>query len=346
MYQCPNCGNAIYEQTRFCPHCSFDFAQPVQPPPVNYQQAAAPAYSCPNCRAAVAPGARFCPNCATPFQSAPGYAQPGYPQPGPQYPQMNMGYGQGYQMAPVKKGSRKLVIVLVIVGIAVAALVGLYVLGSHLLSPANQTKEFLQALEKGDTSGVSKILAKDYKKQANLNAFVTDASKWFKDNGGIKEIVIDKEDVSDTVATINYTLKLGNGQAKTGSTRFIKEDLKWKLLEDQTPIASASANPGGTVVQFVKYVEAGNSDGAMGLFSSKMPKEAKDKMKYAIPLGSQGLKAKGGVKSVDILNEDVKGETAEVKYKIVYGNGTEDKNESFKLVKENGEWKIDADTKM
>jgi CMP-2-keto-3-deoxyoctulosonic acid synthetase len=60
-----------------------------------------------------------------------------------------------------------------------------------------------------------------------------------KDSGGIKDIIIDKEDVSENVATINYTVKLGNGASKSGSTRFVKEDRKWKLYEDQMPVASA-----------------------------------------------------------------------------------------------------------
>jgi len=107
-------------------------------------------------------------------------------------------------------------------------------------------------------------------------------------------------------------------------------------------IACGSSGPGGTIKNFVSYIEKGNTDAAINLFSSKMPKEAKDGMKAFLAAGQEEIKKKGGVKSVDIEKEDVKGDTADVKYKIVYGDKSEEKDQSAKLVKENGEWKIES----
>jgi hypothetical protein len=112
-------------------------------------------------------------------------------------------------------------------------------------------------------------------------------------------------------------------------------------------VACGSSGPGGTVKSYISYMEKGDMDSAMKLMSTKdMPpgmkdsKEVKDKMKQVGDQASKEIKGKGGVKSVDILKEDIKGDNAEVKFKIKYGNGTEDDEKTAKLVKEDGQWKI------
>jgi hypothetical protein len=94
-------------------------------------------------------------------------------------------------------------------------------------------------------------------------------------------------------------------------------------------------------------MEKGDTDSAMKMVSTaKMPegmkdsKEFKDKMKQVGDEAAKEIKGKGGIKSVNIKDEKVNGDNADVKFTITYGNGTEEKEETAKLVKENGEWKI------
>ncbi|TLD94987.1 DUF4878 domain-containing protein [Helicobacter saguini] len=47
----------------------------------------------------------------------------------------------------------------------------------------------------------------------------------------------------------------------------------------------------------------------------------------------------GGVKNIEVVSEDVKENTANVKLKIIYENGKE-MPENIKLKKVNGQWKI------
>lgn len=331
MNQCPRCGNAINTQSRFCPHCAFDFSQSLQPGYGNLPQAAAPALQCYACGATLSAGLKFCPHCATPVQQPPAYPQPVYAQPAPMYAP------QPYA-APAPKKSRKGLIIGIIALFLIGGLAGAYILGSRLLSPPNQTTEYIRAMEKGDDLAVLGMLSKSNAKLADIRPTVAEVSKYIKENGGVSDILIDKEDVSDSVATIVYTIKLGNGTTKNGTLRYVKEDRKWKVLEGET--LGFSRSPSSVVKDFVLQVEKGNIDAAVNLFSSKMPNDQKEKLKTLLPAATQELKKKGGVKSVEIEKEDVKGDAAEVKYKIVYGNGTEDKNQNGQLVKENGEWKL------
>ena len=112
-------------------------------------------------------------------------------------------------------------------------------------------------------------------------------------------------------------------------------------------VACGSSGPAGTVKDYISYMEKGDMDSAMKLMSNKQvtkemreTKEFKDKMKQAGEASSKEIKSKGGVKSVNIKDEKITGDNAEVKFTITYGNGTEDKENTAKLVKEDGEWKI------
>lgn len=58
---------------------------------------------------------------------------------------------------------------------------------------------------------------------------------------------------------------------------------------------------------------------------------------------AKDLEKKGGIKSVEILSEDIAsdGKTAVVKFKVVYGNGVEQSDEQ-KMVKTDGKWLMDV----
>lgn len=110
--------------------------------------------------------------------------------------------------------------------------------------------------------------------------------------------------------------------------------------------ACGSSGPSATVKNYIGYMEKGDADSAMKLWSNKMTSEVqnsqefKDKMKAAGTEAAKEIKNKGGIKSVNIKDEKINGDNADVKFTVTYGNGTEEKEETAKLVKENGEWKI------
>lgn len=59
--------------------------------------------------------------------------------------------------------------------------------------------------------------------------------------------------------------------------------------------------------------------------------------------GAKDMEKKGGIKSVEILSEDIAsdGKTAVVKFKVVYGNDLEQTDEQ-KMVKTDGKWLMDV----
>lgn len=125
--QCPNCGNAVKPDSKFCPRCAFNMQQAAKPavekpaaqqpdafekkweqaaqqygqqasrqpePPGMGSRAEAPTtQSCPRCRAEVKPGQKFCMSCAAPLGDAspakPSQPAPhhGQPQPAQPFPQ-------------------------------------------------------------------------------------------------------------------------------------------------------------------------------------------------------------------------------------------------------------------
>ncbi len=59
----------------------------------------------------------------------------------------------------------------------------------------------------------------------------------------------------------------------------------------------------------------------------------------ALSGATEAIKAKKGIKKIELIKEDITGDTATVKSKIHYGNGTFE-DDTMKLVKEKGAWKI------
>lgn len=108
-----------------------------------------------------------------------------------------------------------------------------------------------------------------------------------------------------------------------------------------TNCALQAAGPAQTIKKFYGYLEAGKVDDAVNLLSARVLNVlSRDKLKSGLADGTRQVKSKGGIKSIDIAKEEVVGETADVQSKVNFGNG-ESKTDKSKLIKENGEWKID-----
>jgi len=114
------------------------------------------------------------------------------------------------------------------------------------------------------------------------------------------------------------------------------------LAAGEISLSPQSNTPSGAVKKLVQSVEAGN-------YSSYRNSYSEDGLKMAGALGldlkdvldeaQRGIKQKEGVKKIDITKENITGDTAEVCYKIEYGNSSTEET-CNNLVKEKGEWKI------
>lgn len=107
-------------------------------------------------------------------------------------------------------------------------------------------------------------------------------------------------------------------------------------------LACGGANaPSKVIEKFYKLTENGKVNDAYELISED-GKRVLEKFGGGVSILSNGTKEigdKGGIKNFEIVNEDIKGDTAIVRYKITYGNG-ETKTSIDKLIKEDGQWRI------
>ncbi len=107
--------------------------------------------------------------------------------------------------------------------------------------------------------------------------------------------------------------------------------------------ADQNQKPGQTVEKANRLMEQGNSEEYKTLTSKKsrsefMPGSVSEKSFSYMPKLIKGF---GGIKSIEILKEDISGEKADVVYNYHYGNGTTVKSKQS-LVMEDGGWKLDG----
>jgi len=104
-----------------------------------------------------------------------------------------------------------------------------------------------------------------------------------------------------------------------------------------------SAGPGTVVEKFFKALEGGEIDEAIGYLSSRAVQTlGADKWRSALAEMSRQIEAEGGMGEVKVLNEIENGDIATVEVELTDNNGNSD-TETFNLVKEDGDWKIDID---
>jgi hypothetical protein len=106
-------------------------------------------------------------------------------------------------------------------------------------------------------------------------------------------------------------------------------------------VSCAGRTPSSAVKDFYRAVEEGDTDTAIALI---VPETVNliGEQKIRSGLQDQGLKikAKGGISSIEITDEQEVGEVATVVATLKFGNGSEER-ENHKLRKQNGKWKIE-----
>ena len=111
-----------------------------------------------------------------------------------------------------------------------------------------------------------------------------------------------------------------------------------------TTSCSGPSTPGDTLKNFSYAMEKGDIDEVISMFGAgedEMTEEEKAKLESLIKAGQEEIEKKGGIKSIEIIEEKISddGETAKVKSKTTFGDGTEDEgSSSFILV--DGDWKV------
>jgi uncharacterized membrane protein YvbJ len=105
--------------------------------------------------------------------------------------------------------------------------------------------------------------------------------------------------------------------------------------DDDSPAKAAS--------EFLWALEQGDVENAKGMMSSKLRKLLDDrKFNLVLTRNREVAEQRGGLKSIEVLQEAINQDAAIVQLKLLYGDGYSDE-QSIKLVREGDDWKISAD---
>ena len=97
--------------------------------------------------------------------------------------------------------------------------------------------------------------------------------------------------------------------------------------------------PGATAVDFVNALNAGDTEAAMELSDLQLGGESKALEEMAFRVIAAGLDLTGGVEDVEVVEETVEDDTADVKLEVTFKD--QDPNRiRLTLVKVGGEWKV------
>lgn len=99
--------------------------------------------------------------------------------------------------------------------------------------------------------------------------------------------------------------------------------------------------PAATVKKFYLHMDKGELDEGIHLLSIQIRSQMGDqKLRIALAEAARTIKQqKQGIKSIEVVSEDIQGQIATSTLLITYGNGARERDVS-KLVKERDEWKI------
>jgi hypothetical protein len=104
--------------------------------------------------------------------------------------------------------------------------------------------------------------------------------------------------------------------------------------------ACAGSSPASAVKAFYRAVSDGKTDDALGLLSQQtIATIGEPKLRAGIQEAAQEAMAKGGLKDLEIAEEQSNGDIATVQAILKYGNGTQE-TETLQLVKEKGGWRL------
>ncbi len=284
---------------KFCPNCAYDFTQEAAGASA---AETGPTSACPNCGTRVAAGQRFCPNCATPMGAGPAVA-PGVQ---PQYGAGGYG-GQAYGGAgyggpgygyDVQPRPSRAPVIIASI-IAAVLLIG------------------------GGVAAYFFLIKKD-NSNSNSNSSVASSSGTTSDAN------------QNTSGGVNIpTIRNANITPPTG--------LEFPRSPD-TPTTTggpASGSPGDVVKRVLFAMARGDTDEYVRNLVKKerdVVSLAREPLEKVISSVAEQWRAQGGLQSVDIVDEQIDGDTAVVTFRARLGNGTGDQGK-LNLMKENGEWK-------
>jgi hypothetical protein len=145
--------------------------------------------------------------------------------------------------APAQKNLKPIIIAVAVAALVLAAaLAGYFIFSGGSGSPSDVARRYVRALEKGNGNELLNLLSKrrvaslgiDRNSEAQMKLFNDGLAKvaaQIKSEGGVAGLETSNEKITGETATVDVTVKPGQGQAETQTLRLIKEDGQWKIDE-------------------------------------------------------------------------------------------------------------------
>ena len=111
-------------------------------------------------------------------------------------------------------------------------------------------------------------------------------------------------------------------------------------------ISSSSSSPSGLITTAIKDVADGDYETVVDLYVKKggeaLNKDDRAKLMALLPNAKAQFDKKGGIKDINVIEEKIAddGNSATVKYKIIFANGKNGGSEKVHFVKVDGDWKV------
>lgn len=101
----------------------------------------------------------------------------------------------------------------------------------------------------------------------------------------------------------------------------------------------AGSKPSNPARAFFEAIDAGESEKAMAQFAPELTEDEtmRSKLSFIINAGITEVAERDGLKSFEVLEENVEGDSATIQFKVTYNNGEEESDE-MKMKKVNGNW--------
>ncbi|WP_299328601.1 DUF4878 domain-containing protein [Parasphingopyxis sp.] len=114
------------------------------------------------------------------------------------------------------------------------------------------------------------------------------------------------------------------------------------LLVFAAACSGGNSGPGATVEAFQTAIAEGNEEAVIEHIEPDAREMFRPKMGMIVSLASQEANRRGGFDGIEILSEEVEGDTATVRYQSNFGDGTSEEDEAT-LTRVDGVWYISVE---
>jgi hypothetical protein len=98
--------------------------------------------------------------------------------------------------------------------------------------PGKTVSNFVHHVEQGHADAAIELLSSkivDALGKPKLEVSLSAETERVKEKGGIKSVVIEKEDINGETATVKSMITFGNGETRNDESKLVKENGKWKV---------------------------------------------------------------------------------------------------------------------